>query len=195
MIDDFKSYSYELYSALNLVDQSKLDTAIRMITHAYECGYNIYSCGNGGSAAISDHLVCDCVKGVACDTEFYPRIVSLNSNGSLLTAIANDIGYEDVFSKQLKWSATFSELLIVISSSGTSKNIVKVLEEAKKMGMKTIAIVGFTGGPCKQLADCCIHIPSNNYGIVEDASQSIMHYIAQSIRRRHTLKDPKDLVL
>jgi phosphoheptose isomerase len=187
-------YAYNLYNALTDVDYVKVNAAIDLIVQAYESGYTIYSCGNGGSAAISDHLVCDCVKGVACDTKFLPRIVSLPSNGSLMTAIANDIGYEYVFSKQLEWSAQPGELLIAISSSGTSKNIVQALKTAKELGLKTILIAGFTGGP-KDLTDVTIHIPSTNYGIVEDASQAIMHFIAQSIRTRFTHKDPKDLVL
>lgn len=195
MTKKLSTYADSIHAALVNIDQESVETAIRVITHAYDCGYTIYSCGNGGSAAISDHLVCDCVKGVACDTKFYPRIVSLNSNGPMITAIANDIGYEEVFSKQLEWAGMIDELLIVISSSGKSPNVVNALKTAKKIGMMSIAIVGFTGGPCKDLADCCIHIPSNNYGVVEDASQAIMHYISQEIRMRHTIKDPMELIL
>jgi len=187
-------YTEQLYDALSGVEPQPIEDAIKILTNAFDIGMNIYSCGNGGSAAISEHLVCDCVKGVARDTHFYPRIVSLPSNGSLMTAIANDIGYDEVFAKQLEWSASAGEVLIVISSSGKSPNIVKALNEAKKLHMKTIAIVGFTGGPCKDLADVCIHIPAKNYGIVEDASQAIMHYIAQTIRVRHSARD-EDLIL
>lgn len=175
-------YASELERALCGVDESQVQLAIDEIVKAYECAYNIYTCGNGGSAAISNHLVCDCVKGVACDTGFYPRIQSLNCNDSILTAIANDIGYDEVFSKQLTWSAQPEEVLIAISSSGNSPNVINAILEAGSLGMKTIAIVGFDGGRAKHVADICIHIPSNNYGIVEDASQAIMHYIAQSIR-------------
>lgn len=195
MTNKFSTYADSLHAAMVNVDQTSLDKAQQLIYRAMFNGMNIYSCGNGGSAAISDHLVCDCVKGIACDTDLYPKIVSLPSNGPLMTAIANDIGYEFVFSKQLEWSAGMSDVLIAISSSGTSKNIVNAIEMAKNMHMKVISIVGFTGGPCKELSDACIHIPSSNYGIVEDASQAVMHYLSQEIRKLHTHKSPEELVL
>jgi phosphoheptose isomerase len=194
LIKSISEYADELTAALKAVDANEIEKAIGVIVNAHEFGYTIYSCGNGGSAAISDHLVCDHVKGVACDTaQFYPRIVSLPSNGALMTAIANDIGYDQVFAKQLEWSGLMNEVLIVISSSGKSPNIIKALEYAKQVRMKSIAIVGFTGGPCKKLADVCIHIPSKNYGVVEDATQAIMHYMAQTIRGRYTVEDPESL--
>ena len=191
---DIADYAMRLHYALLDTDPAKIETAINILTAAFEDEYTIYTCGNGGSAAISNHLVCDCVKGVACDTDYHPRIVSLNSNDSLITAIANDIGYEYIFSKQIDWSSMIDEVLLVISSSGNSPNIVNALKSARMQGLKTIAIVGFDGGQCKRLADCCIHIPSDNYGIVEDASQAIMHYMAQSIRIRNS-KNPEKLKL
>jgi len=178
---------------LDNVEANKVERAIELIVEAYVTSGTIYSCGNGGSAAISNHLVCDCVKGVACDTNFFPKIVSLNCNDSMMTAVANDIGFEHVFSKQLSWSAAQDDLLIAISSSGNSPNIINALKMAKEIGMKSIAILGFDGGKAKELADVAIHIPSGNYGIVEDVSQAIMHFIAQNIRARHTYLDPEDL--
>lgn len=175
-------YASGLHIALLDTNPQKIDSAIEIITDAYKDGHTIYTCGNGGSAAISNHLVCDCVKGVACDTNFLPRIHSLNCNDSMLTAIANDIGYESVFSSQLQWSAMAEEVLIAISSSGNSPNIIEALVMAKSLKMKTISIVGFDGGRAKNISDVCIHIPADNYGIVEDASQAVMHYIAQQIR-------------
>lgn len=186
-------YSRKLHYALMDTPSEIVDQAIDVIVKAYEQLNNIYTCGNGGSAAIANHLVCDCVKGVACDTHFNPRIQSLNSNDSIITAIANDIGYAQVFSKQLEWSGMPGEVLIAISSSGNSPNIVNAINEARRREMVTIAIVGFDGGDAKRIADICIHIPSHNYGIVEDASQAIMHYIAQTIRARHTTADPDSL--
>ena len=188
-------YSNRLNTALYDIPEHDVQRAIDEIVKAYECAYNIYTCGNGGSAAISNHLVCDCVKGVACDTRFYPRIQSLNCNDSIVTAIGNDIGYDQIFAKQLLWSAQSEEVLIAISSSGNSPNIIEAIKAAKSLGMVSIAIVGFDGGKAKQLADVCVHIPSDNYGIVEDASQAVMHYIAQSIRLKYSIVPQNQLKL
>lgn len=192
---NLKDYANELHTALDKVDTESVVSAIEAIVKAYECAYTIYTCGNGGSAAISNHLVCDCVKGVACDTRFYPRIQSLNCNDSIVTAIGNDIGYEHIFSKQLLWSAQPEEVLIAISSSGNSPNIVNAIQVAKELNMETIAIVGFDGGAAKKTADICIHIPSDNYGIVEDASQAVMHYIAQKIRMMYANRPLEEIKL
>ncbi|MCA6383572.1 MAG: SIS domain-containing protein [Cytophagales bacterium] len=163
----------------------------------------IYVCGNGGSAAIAEHLACDCVKGVATDSknDFALNVVSLSSNLPMISAIANDIGYDEVFSKQLQWLSWnlkdfgnyASDTLIVISSSGNSPNIIKAIEKAKERGMNTVAIVGFDGGKAKELANWTIHIPSDNYGIIEDASQAIMHFMAQEMRRFVSNKNPEDI--
>lgn len=189
------NYANELQKALHDTNPESVEKTIKLLRDAFDYGINIYTCGNGGSAAISNHLVCDCVKGVACDTHFYPRIQSLNCNDSILTAIGNDIGFDEVFARQLHWSANANEILIVISSSGNSPNIINALKTASGIKMKSIAIVGFNGGEAKNLADICIHIPSDNYGIVEDASQAIMHYIAQQLRIRHTRKATEELKL
>jgi len=193
-IKSLSQYAGQLQDAINGINVNAVESVIKILTDAFNNGHTVYFAGNGGSAAISSHSCTDLCKVVACDTNFYPRIVSLPDNSSMITAIANDIGYEDVFAKQLEWSALAGEVLVVISSSGKSPNIVKALKEAKKLNMKTIAIVGFTGGPCKDLADVCIHIPSNNYGIVEDSSMATIHYIAQTIRVRHSARD-EDLIL
>jgi phosphoheptose isomerase len=163
----------------------------------------IYVCGNGGSAAIAEHLACDCVKGVATDSknDFALNVVSLSSNLPMISAIANDIGYDEVFSKQLQWlswnlkdfGSYSKDTLIVISSSGNSPNIIKAIEKAKEREMNTVAIVGFDGGKAKELANWTIHIPSDNYGIVEDASQAIMHFMAQEMRRFVSNKNSEDI--
>ena len=103
-------------------------------------------------------------------------------NTGIITAYANDISYEDIFSFQLKKYATNKDLLICISSSGQSPNIIAALKQAKNMGVKTISFVGFSGGKAKVMSDYCIHIENNNYGVVEDVHQSIMHILAQYIR-------------
>jgi D-sedoheptulose 7-phosphate isomerase/D-glycero-D-manno-heptose 1,7-bisphosphate phosphatase len=111
-----------------------------------------------------------------------PQVQSLSSNMSLLTAIANDIGYEKVFSYQLNMKANEGDVLVVVSSSGNSLNIIDALRCAKLKKLSTIALVGFDGGQALNLADIGLHVKNNNYGVVEDAHQAIMHIMAQAIR-------------
>ena len=148
----------------------------------------IYVCGNGGSAAIANHLVCDCQKGISTNTMLYPKIVSLSSNVPVITAIANDIGYESVFSHQLNNFLEEGDLLLTISSSGNSPNIKKAIETALANEVNSVAFCGFSGGSSYD-ATIPVHVKENNYGIVEDCHQMIMHMIAQNIRHKNLLPD------
>jgi phosphoheptose isomerase len=142
----------------------------------------VYSCGNGGSCAISNHLLCDFAKGIQTDTEFRPHVASLSANTELITAIANDMTYEEVFAYQLNTLAGPGDVLITISSSGDSPNIVRAIEVAKSRKMQTIAFTGFSGGRSARMADVNVHVPSDNYGVIEDLHQSVMHVLAQALR-------------
>ena len=185
--DFFVMYKNEIGLALDRVDPIALNVACQMILEHIHASNPIFSMGNGGSAALSDHLACDHGKGITYNTDFKNYVVSLPSNGSLITAIANDIGYDSIFSFQLEQQHTTKGLVIGISASGSSPNIVKGFEIAKTKGLNTIAMVGFDGGVVKKrsLADCIIHVPAFNYGIVEDCHQMIMHTLSQTIRLMH----------
>lgn len=187
--EHFKTYVNGLIDGLVSIDINQLDKACQMLSDAYACGSNVFVCGNGGSAAISDHFLCDHLKGVNFDTGMLPQVHALANNMSLMTAIANDIGYEEVFSFQLNCHAKQGDILVVISSSGNSRNIVLAIEKARALGMKVIAMVGFDGGYAGKDNDCCIWVKSDNYGIVEDAHQSVMHIMAQTIRKTLLNKD------
>jgi len=167
------------------VDRNALDAAGRLLAERAAQGQMIFSCGNGGSAAISNHLVCDCLKGVRANSLLKPKVHSLSTTVELLTAIINDIGSEDMFSFQLESLAGPADVLIAISSSGTSPNIIKALTWAKANGMATIAMTGFSGGEAAKLADISLHVPIDNYGVVEDIHQSLMHILAQYLRQAH----------
>lgn len=143
----------------------------------------IFSCGNGGSAAISNHLHCDLGKGVAQRLYNQPRIQSLSANSAVMTAIANDRGFDETFSYQLFLSARANDLLIAISSSGNSPNIIEALEMAKDIGMRTIALTGFNRGKAGALADVNVHVASDVYGVVEDCHQAIMHCWSLNVMR------------
>lgn len=188
-------YADKLKTALLSVDQDSLKKAVEVLENTFLRNSNIFVCGNGGSAAISDHFMCDHSKCIHSDTNFSPKVFSLSSNMSLITAIGNDISYEDVYSYQIEMFGQTGDTLVVVSSSGNSPNILKALTAAKSSGMNTIALVGFNGGKAKNLADIVLHVPINNYGITEDAHQSLMHILAQYIRIKHYNKQDVDIKL
>lgn len=190
---DQAGYALDYFARLNdaaaTLDQSSLTRAGEMIARIVDAGGSIFSCGNGGSAAIANHLVCDCLKGTRADTDIRPRVFSLSTTVELITAIGNDFGYQDVFSYQLESTATAGDLLIAISSSGSSPNILKALRAARALGMSTLAMVGFDGGEAATLADVALWVKAENYGIVEDVHQSLMHIFAQFLRQSR-ITDP-----
>ncbi|WP_257554420.1 SIS domain-containing protein [Sphingobium sp. CFD-2] len=189
-------YASEYFARLNAasatINPDSLNAAANLILDTTKTGKRIYSCGNGGSAAIANHLVCDCLKGIRSDTALRPKVHSFSTTVELITAIVNDIGSEEMFSFQLSSMAEAGDLLIAISSSGSSPNIIRVLELARTIGVRTIAMTGFTGGKSAQIADVSLHVECENYGIVEDIHQSLMHILAQYCRHRE-IDDPAKL--
>ena len=179
----FEAYMEEMVLAWKTADLAEFDRAAVILTDAYLRGARVFSCGNGGSASIANHMVCDHTKGVRGTTDLLPKVGSLSSNVELLTAIANDVSYEDVFAFQLQSQASPGDVLVAISSSGRSANIVRALTWAHNNGLHTIAITGFEGGAAKTLADVAIHFDCTNYGVVEDLHQAVMHALAQYIRQ------------
>lgn len=149
----------------------------------------MFACGNGGSAAIANHLQCDHLKGIRTATDLAPRVVSLTSNVELLTAVANDMGYEEVFTYQLQSQAQAGNVLFAVSSAGRSPNIVRALRWARENDLRTIALTGFGGGEARVVAEVAIHVDCTNYGVVEDLHQSIMHALAQYIRQSRMSAD------
>ncbi len=177
------AYFAEYTAAAATVDMEELDKAAGILTKAYETGRTVYSCGNGGSAAIANHLVCDHCKLVQTDTKLTPRVHSLSSAIELITAIGNDISYDEIFAYQLSSLAQSGDVLLTISSSGDSENIVRAIHWARNNGIKVIAMTGFSGGRSAVDADVNLHVTAENYGIVEDVHQSLMHLLAQYIRQ------------
>jgi len=178
-------YSSLIAKGFESIDLQQLEKISDLLTLTIKAENKIYCCGNGGSAAISDHFVCDFLKGAATDTNIQPVIHSFTSNVPTITAVANDISYDDIFSFQLKRYAKEGDVLICVSSSGNSENILRVIRDAKQLGVMTVSFVGFEGGEAKSLSDLSIHIDINNYGVVEDLHQSLMHMLAQYIRLKN----------
>jgi phosphoheptose isomerase len=183
------AYLDELARAAATIDPRSLDRATEMLLDAYVQGRSVFSCGNGGSAAVANHLQCDHLKGVRSGTDLQPRVNSLSSSIELLTAIANDVGYHDAFAYQLRAQSRPRDVLIVISSSGKSPNILRALEWACANDLRTIALTGFDGGSARSMAEIAIHVESANYGVVEDLHQSVMHAMAQYIRQTRMSAD------
>ena len=185
----FGAYADEAARAARSVEPAALDRAAAILLEAYTRGAGVFACGNGGSAAIANHLQCDHVKGVRTTTDLAPRVVSLSANIELITAIANDTTYDDVFTYQLQAQSGPGDVLIAVSSSGRSPNIVRALTWARDHDLRTIALTGFDGGGAKAVAEVTIHVDGTNYGIVEDLHQAIMHGLAQYIRQSRMTAD------
>ena len=171
------------------VDPAQLSYASDVLLTAYRQKQQVFVCGNGGSATISAHFECDHLKGVHRDTGLSPRVRTLSGNLGLLTAIANDFSYDDVFAFPLARLADPGDVLVAISSSGNSPNIIKAIEEANVRGLTTVAFTGFDGGRARQLARICVHVDVHNYGVVEDIHQGLMHVLGQYIRQSRMSAD------
>lgn len=176
---NFSEYFNELSYTIAKLDYKGMEEAYQI---AKNCR-TLYIFGNGGSAAVANHWVCDFAKGINEDTTRTASAVSLSCNVPLITAIANDIGYEHVFSKQLEYMRpTEHDAVFAVSSSGNSKNIVNGLTKARELGLRTVAFTGFHGGAASAISDVNVHVPAHNYGIVEDMHMMILHGISQRIR-------------
>lgn len=183
--DFANDYFAECAKAAASIDSNKLNQAAQLLTRIYSAGGTLYSCGNGGSAAIANHLVCDHSKLVRTDTDLLSRIVSLSSTIEIITAIGNDISYDEIFSYQLQVLAKPGDALITISSSGDSENIVRAALWARDNDIPVISMTGFAGGRSATIADINLHVDAENYGVIEDTHQSLMHILAQYVRQAH----------
>lgn len=193
---DLSSFLEEYFSGLETayksIDHDLLNKITNILTDVILEKKIIYTCGNGGSTAISEHFIADFLKGSSTGTTISPILHSLSSNVPTLTAVANDISYKEVFSFQLSRYGREGDALISVSSSGNSPNIISAIKEASSIGMHTISFVGFDGGEAKNISDYCIHVPIHNYGVVEDAHHTLMHILSQYIRMKH-LENPDDV--
>lgn len=179
------AYFAKVKEAAASVNREKLQKAADILTRVYSEGGMVYSCGNGGSAAIANHLVCDHCKLVRTDTQLTSRIYSLSTTVEIITAIGNDLSYDEIFVYQLRSLAKPGDALITISSSGNSENIVRAAQWAKDYGLPVISMTGFSGGRSANIADVNLHVTADNYGVIEDVHQSLMHLLAQYIRQAH----------
>jgi D-sedoheptulose 7-phosphate isomerase len=139
----------------------------------------VFFCGNGGSAGNAIHLANDFLYGIAKRPGGGLRAHALAANSAVITCLANDIGYDLIYSEQLSVLANAGDVLVVLSGSGNSSNIVAALDQAKTMNVKSYAILGYSGGRCKQLADVPIHFPVDDMQIAEDLQLVVGHMLMQ----------------
>ena len=168
-------YVNNLSNSILSSDMNNLNLAAETILKSIKKKQKIFICGNGGSAAIANHYVVDFLKFFRERTNYSPKMISLSDNIETITAISNDLDYKYIFSYQAQSLCSKEDLIIIISSSGNSKNIIELLKFSKKNKIKTIGFSGFDGGFLKKNADISVHIKANNYGISEDAHHILMH--------------------
>lgn len=184
-------YVADVHDAVGLVRQSKVNEFIDMIRYSRDFGKKIMICGNGGSAALANHFAEDLAVVAVRDSK-YPRltkVLSLCSSVPLITCIANDSSYDDIFMEQIFMHGCDDDLLICISGSGYSENIVQAALATDYIHgpkMRLASLVGFDGGVLKKLTDdfggVSVHIPSDNYGVIEDAHSIICHYTVEKLK-------------
>jgi D-sedoheptulose 7-phosphate isomerase len=185
LIDHSQPYFEELLQVIPLLPFELVDRVVNALFDAYERGRTIFLFGNGGSASLASHMACDLGKGTSLRNRAKRvRVIALTDNLPTLTAWANDSGYEDIFSEQLKNLARLGDIALAISASGNSPNVLKGLQAARALRMTTIGIGGFGGGKMKALCDISVIVPSENMQFVEDVHLSISHCIFTVLRNR-----------
>lgn len=183
-----EKYLTELKSCLDALDRNKIEQAIKILLAAFKKGKSVFLLGNGGSASTASHMACDLGKGtllrVYDEKESRFRVYSLTDNTAILTAFANDLSYEDIFVQQLRNLIKPQDVVIVLSGSGESTNVIKAVQYAKKSRAKTIGFLGFkTGGRLARMVDCAIIADSNFYGICEDIQLVLDHIIVSCLAK------------
>jgi len=182
MMSLIDNYVQKLSDTLKVSDWSQVELLAQGLLEAKKNDQHIYLCGNGGSAGNAIHLANDFLFGV-CPQGDALKVEALSANSAVLTCLGNDIGYENIFSHQLKVKANAGDLLIVLSGSGNSANILSALEVGKQQGMHTFAILGYDGGKAKELADHPIHFAINDMQIAEDLQMIVGHMLMKILNK------------
>lgn len=180
----FAGYVDGLTTLLQELDPDAIDRIGSVLWEAYRDDRSIFIIGNGGSAATASHFACDLAKGATVPGKRRVRATSLTDNVALMTAIGNDIGYEKLFTEQIANLAAAGDVLVAISASGNSPNVVDALRWAQGNGLVTVALLGFDGGKAATIAEHPVIAESRNYGLVEDFHLIFEHAMSQWLRQK-----------
>jgi D-sedoheptulose 7-phosphate isomerase len=179
------NYLSKLSSMLEADTFSQILPLGEALLDSWEHNKNIFICGNGGSAGNAIHLANDLIYGAGIKNGFGLRVESLSANSAVITCLANDIGYDNIFSEQIRVKASCGDLLIALSGSGNSANIVKAIETGNSIGMKTFAILGYSGGKCKKIVHHPIHFEVNDMQVAEDLQLIVGHICMQWLSEKN----------
>jgi D-sedoheptulose 7-phosphate isomerase len=180
-------YRVGLQRMLDALPVDEIEKVIGLLHKAYEQGKQVFIIGNGGSAATASHMACDLAKTTLGKTPHAPprrfRVIALTDNVPLITAWGNDAHYQLIFAEQLRNLASPGDLLIAITGSGNSPNIVEAVKAAQELGVKSAGLLGFDGGVVRELLDEAIVIESDNYGYIEDLHLILNHLITHFFKQ------------
>ena len=177
-------YHRDFAELLSQLDQKSIIAAAELVKKVYAADKQIFTAGNGGSAAVALHFAADFGKNVAGPEDKPPRIISLCGNVSSITALGNDCGYDQVFEGQLKNIMNPGDLVVLISASGNSPNVIRAAQFAKSGGAFVIGLTGFEGGKLQSLSDVNLHAPSKVYELVEDAHSFFTHVLVHALKNK-----------
>jgi D-sedoheptulose 7-phosphate isomerase len=182
-VDGFSDYASRLAAVIAATDTAGIEQLGRELLDCWKTGRQVFLCGNGGSSANAVHIANDYLYGVSKTAGSGLRVHALPANGAVITALANDEGYDQIFSLQLAVQARAGDVLIVLSGSGNSPNILKALEFAKQAKMKSFALLGYSGGKAKAVADVAIHFAIDDMQISEDLQTMVLHSVMQWMQK------------
>lgn len=172
-----RGYINDIQKLCELLSDAEIESVYKAFLDAYKSGRQIFIAGNGGSAGTANHFCCDFGKNAVKGDVNRPRIISLSANIEVLSALGNDFSYADVFSEQLKNLMNDGDLLLLISASGNSPNIIRAAEYAKSRNGVVVGFSGFSGGKLKELSDINVNVPSQSYEKIEDLHLILTHII------------------
>jgi D-sedoheptulose 7-phosphate isomerase len=187
-LDAFSDYSRRLQTVLQTADWSPVGSLCEELLDCWRTGRRVFLCGNGGSAGNAIHLANDFLYGISKTRGSGLKVSALPANTSVITSLANDEGYDQIFSLQLSVQAQPNDVLIALSGSGNSPNIIKALEQAQQMDLRTYAILGYSGGQAKELAEVPIHFAVDDMQISEDMQVVVGHMIMQWLYQNRPTK-------
>lgn len=182
MGNTYQEYAANLISVLQDQSWDKVELLCQAMDTAWQSGRQLFLCGNGGSAANAVHLANDYLYGVGTDSVRGIKVEALPSNSAILTCLANDLSYDEIYAQQIKVKAAPKDVLVILSGSGNSKNVIRALETGNAMGMHTFAILGYSGGICAEIAQVAIHFPIDDMQVSEDLQLIVGHMCMQRLR-------------